>query len=623
MASRVTPYPTPPAIRSSLVKNPTDTVPPIEDLEALQAELRLFKQRTLERAKKAGEDLITLQESFKRIKEREKGKGKAIEKEKVKKERGSTPLPNGEEKRLAAPPPPLLKSRLPSVATSVAQSRVSSPPHEPRKASSLVEEAKKKKKKRKREDDSEAESEPVKHRKTTPVPQHTHPHPPPPKAVKYPSTSSHSHSKLGPDFSLPAQIPLLPTRPPIPPAPQPGPSRPIEVTEDFSKAKPPNNQVTATTYYTSIEPYLRPIKEEDIGFLEYTHDEVEPFVMPKLGRHYSEVWEEEDMAHYGFPLPGTAAVRSGATLPGSNSTAPLPKWEPSQLQETDLVTEEKGHGPLTERLVSAMIPLQNATEWKGVKAAEEAMEGRPGTNGAAAQAARDKMNVYDLEERVKNVMRFHKLLEELPDFSEAVDDPIATALRHAQAELRQVVATNKIRRARLAAIARDRLAYQEYVDLRESLDKNITHQYNKLQKKENPKSHKKKKKPEPNGVVTPNGTVLPGPSPAALGLLTDEDFNLNVPDQLKHIVQTRRQWVDKIGAVFEEKQRENPGRIWGLPQESVFEGIEEEVRQELERLGPPPRPGQRPQVNGVGPRTNGVEKGKARAKVEEVAMELG
>lgn len=135
--------------------------------------------------------------------------------------------------------------------------------------------------------------------------------------------------------------------------------------------------------------------------------------MPKLGRHYSEVWEEEDMVLYGSALPGTAAVRSGITLPGSNSTAPLPKWEPSQLQESDLVTEEKGHGPLTERLVSAMIPLQEATEWKGVKAAEEAMEGRPGTNGAAAQAARDKMNVYDLEERVKNVMRFHKLLEEL------------------------------------------------------------------------------------------------------------------------------------------------------------------------------------------------------------------
>ena len=127
------------------------------------------------------------------------------------------------------------------------------------------------------------------------------------------------------------------------------------------------------------------------------------------------------------------------------------------LSEPDLLTEERGHGPLTERVVSALIPMHDVTEWKGVKAAEEAMEGRPGTNGAAAAAARDKLNVADLEERMKVVMRHHGLLEEIvrglvlstshrwlrrliafwrvalqPDYSEAVDDPIATALRHAQ-----------------------------------------------------------------------------------------------------------------------------------------------------------------------------------------------
>lgn len=75
------------------------------------------------------------------------------------------------------------------------------------------------------------------------------------------------------------------------------------------------------------------------------------------------------------------------------------------------MTEEHGHGPLNERLISALIPMQN--EWKGVKAAEEAMEGRPGTNGAAAQAARDKLNVADLEDRIKNVLRFHGLLDEI------------------------------------------------------------------------------------------------------------------------------------------------------------------------------------------------------------------
>ena len=73
-----------------------------------------------------------------------------------------------------------------------------------------------------------------------------------------------------------------------------------------------------------------------------------------------------------------------------------------------------------------------------------------------------------------------------------MDDPIGTALRHAQTELRTVLATNKARRRRLAAIAKDRLAYQEYVDTRDSLDKAITNLYAKLQKRDGPKSNKKK-----------------------------------------------------------------------------------------------------------------------------------
>ena len=99
MSSRITNYQTPPPIRSSLVKSPTDAIPPIDELEALQSELKLLRQRTVERGRKAEQDIILLQESFKRIKEKEKGKGKAVEK--FKKERGrayiclAISLPNG------------------------------------------------------------------------------------------------------------------------------------------------------------------------------------------------------------------------------------------------------------------------------------------------------------------------------------------------------------------------------------------------------------------------------------------------------------------------------------------------------------------------------------------------
>lgn len=213
-----------------------------------------------------------------------------------------------------------------------------------------------------------------------------------------------------------------------------------------------------------------------------------------------------------------------------------------------------------------------------------------------------------------------------PDFSEAVDDPIATALRHAQEELRTILATNKARRARLAAVARDRLAYQEYVELRDALDKNIANLYSKLQKKDGPKSHKKKKKPsEVNGAANgTNGPAVIGPSPAAVGLSHTDDYELAVPEQLKQLVQTRRQWVDTVGSVFEQKERESPGRIWGLPKKSLYEGIEEEVKHEVERLSAACNWG-KPAASTISRTSNGSThgKGKAKARTEDVPMELG
>jgi transcriptional adapter 3 len=196
-----------------------------------------------------------------------------------------------------------------------------------------------------------------------------------------------------------------------------------------------------------------------------------------------------------------------------------------------------------------------------------------------------------------------------------VDDPIATALRHAQRELRTVVATNKTRRERLAAIARDRLGYQEYLDLRDSIDKNITSIYTKLQKKDLPKLGKKKKKGADvngaaNGVIAAAG--VPGPSPAAVGLVTDEECRLHIPEPLLELVETRRQWVDVVGSVFETKQMENLGRIWGLPKQSVYEGIEDDVRREVERSM---------LVAGSPDTEQRTHKGKAKARGDE--MDVG
>lgn len=563
MSSRLLPFSRPQSpIRSAIFKGPPDAVPATEELESLHEELKQLKLKTLQRAKKAGEDLKTIEESMRRMKEREKGKAKQIEK--VKRERDFTPLPDAEDIKL------VIKPRLSSQPTS------SMPPSSAR--SSLdprSEESKKKKKKRKREDESDHEQDTQRPRKATPPAPHTHP----PKAQKSTVSSSQPSSKSGPDFTIPPAVSLLPVRPPIQPLPTPGPSKPTQVTEDFSKSKQPA-QTPVSTFYTSIEPYIRPIREEDVGFLEHTGDEVEPYVMPKLGRHYLDVWAEQDAAAFGATLPSGAGQLRDA--PPDVFMPPTPKWDPSTLMEADLVTEARGHGPLTERVLSALLPQTDATVWKGVKAAEDAMEGRPGGSAAAA-ARKERMNVSDLESRIRDTMRYHGLLDQPPDYSEKVDDPIATALRHAQRELRTVVATNKARKARLAAIARDRLGYQEYLELRDSIDRNIANTFTKLQKKDGPKVSKKKKKlgdASVTGTPVPGegGPPLPPPCPAALGLGPDDDNQLVVSEQLRQLVETRRQWVDTVGGVFEQKQRERPGSMWGFPESSVYEGVDEEVQ---------------------------------------------
>lgn len=81
MSSTVSQYATLPPIRASLFNNPPDTVPPTDELEQLQSELIAFKTKSLERAKKAGDDIRTIEESMRRLKEKEKGKAKALQKE--------------------------------------------------------------------------------------------------------------------------------------------------------------------------------------------------------------------------------------------------------------------------------------------------------------------------------------------------------------------------------------------------------------------------------------------------------------------------------------------------------------------------------------------------------------
>ena len=88
MAAKLSSFSPHPPILSPLLKKAPDAVPPTDDLVQLENELKLAREKALERSKKANDDLKTIEESIRRMTEREKGKFKAIDK--IKRERDCT-----------------------------------------------------------------------------------------------------------------------------------------------------------------------------------------------------------------------------------------------------------------------------------------------------------------------------------------------------------------------------------------------------------------------------------------------------------------------------------------------------------------------------------------------------
>jgi transcriptional adapter 3 len=152
--------------------------------------------------------------------------------------------------------------------------------------------------------------------------------------------------------------------------------------------------------------------------------------VPELGRHYTEQWEDEDIAFYGgvpvsldFTNSRHASATSSNHVPGGSPPIPLQKWDPSTLGELDLASE-KGLGPLTERIASSFLSTANQASraaWKSVKEAEEAYEAKTAAeaNGAGVGSVstngsiipKERIYVADFEERLKESLRFHGILQ--------------------------------------------------------------------------------------------------------------------------------------------------------------------------------------------------------------------
>ncbi|EER43391.1 transcriptional regulator Ngg1 [Histoplasma capsulatum H143] len=367
--------------------------------------------------------------------------------------------------------------------------------------------------------------------------------------------------------------------------------------KDFSNAKP-TNQVSANTFATYIEPYVRPLTEEDIAFLKERGDRTTPFLLPRRGKkHYTEIWAEEDGS-----VNVDSTTQDREQLPLNQGRSGIDQMT-DEIAETDQISAP----PLVSRLYSLLrfehrtLPEENTAgtasnnedtnmngivngdtmdidslisgvepETKPLNSATTFVDASP--NGFKIPAA--KLEHGQLDERLKAELRYVGIFgqDDNPDYDAHYDDDIAERLRLLQAELKKQMIANGARKARLLEIARERLAYQEYSTIHDDLDSQVQQAYLKRTRTLGKSKKGSQAKHKPGGAGGGSHPVAPNASGAGVS-------RPGIGDVARTLMDRRKRWSDCIGPVFKDCKTTVPGK-----DESIFDPavMEEYEKAELE-----------------------------------------
>lgn len=156
------------------------------------------------------------------------------------------------------------------------------------------------------------------------------------------------------------------------------------------------------------------------------------------------------------------------------------------------------------------------------------------------------------------------------DWAQRADDEISTSLRQTQRLLAEQSSLNESRRSVLLGIARDRLAFAEYQQCLDGLDRVIDHAWQKRQRAAQKAAKRKEKgRSGTSSVADKEKEEREREQGKALG------------EVLKKAMDNRRKLVDHVGGFFRQEEK---GRFFGLPDRSVF-GRENEQQQEIAAAG--------------------------------------
>ncbi|KAI9729265.1 MAG: Transcriptional regulator [Cirrosporium novae-zelandiae] len=355
--------------------------------------------------------------------------------------------------------------------------------------------------------------------------------------------------------------------------------------KDFTTTKP-TNQVNQNTFATYLEPYVRPLTEEDLAFLKERGDRTAPFIMNRRGKkHYKDIWAEED-GLVGFDAEGQSQDKK---LPPNQARGDMEQMT-DDIGKTDLISP----GPTLSRLLSAMRFTHHPapdyaqyfsgginTEDEPNSNANDTADGDqmdidhppvnndskslppatkfPEADQATFKANGLKLDFEQMEKRARHEIRYAGLFPQDgdPDYDAHFDDPIAERMRLLQAELKKQMIINGARKARILELARDEMSLSEYTHISDDLDNQVNASY---LKRTRTLSKNKKHAKRPGGAG--GGSHYVG---GAQGISRP-----GIGDQAKVLMDRRIRWMDTLNPIFNDMRRGVPGENEDIFSEEVL-----------------------------------------------------
>ncbi|KAF7728683.1 Transcriptional regulator [Apophysomyces ossiformis] len=305
----------------------------------------------------------------------------------------------------------------------------------------------------------------------------------------------------------------------------------------------PKDQVAITTFWSTVDPCFRPLTEEDRNFLLEKGDNVNPFLIPPLGRHYLDVWADEDRHLPALSRPHSPAGASSTTSSRQSSHDHLSNNEGQErlkyigsqhLTDDHLYAEDLSCGSLTERLLSCLV-REDVVNIAELTEGDDPIEVKPEPENQAGKTIVEMTfsppdEIVEFEERLKRELRYAGLLgDDDIDWNAREDDEICAELRKTAKQLKEQTEINEFRKKRLLDVVDRQLQYQEYRHMLDILDAQVEQCY--IKRFRNQKAKKRKTSSGPRSTLSENA----------------------VSAMLK-----RKTWIDALSGIFKDKDLSMP-----------------------------------------------------------------